>query len=86
MSIDYRKDLLGLGLQIKTREALEAADIRLRAREDRMIHLEAHQHQLIVEAQAAPEAAGTRELRVLATIGAYPARSSQPKAGPANRA
>jgi hypothetical protein len=49
-----------LGLQNKTREALEAVDIRLRALEDRMTHLEANQAQLIVEARAAASTAASR--------------------------
>lgn len=48
-----------LGLQNKTREALEAVDIRLRALEDRMTHLEANQAQLIVEARAAASTAAS---------------------------
>ena len=48
-----------LALQSKTREALEAVDSRLRALEDRMTYLEAHQNQLIGEARAAASAAST---------------------------
>ena len=48
-----------LTLQIKTREALEVVDIRLRDLEDRMTHLEANQGQLVVEARSAASAAAT---------------------------
>ena len=58
-----------LALQTKTTKALETVDIRLRALEDRMTHLEANQDQLIVKAQAAASAAST------AVAGAVPSRS-----------
>ena len=48
--------------------AFETVDIRLRALEDRMTHLEANQDQLIVKAQAAASAAST------AVAGAVPSR------------
>jgi hypothetical protein len=48
-----------LALQSKTREALEVVDNRLRALEDRMTYLEAHQDQLIGEARSAASAAST---------------------------
>ena len=57
-----------LALQTKTTKALETVDIRLRALEDRMTHLEANQDQLIVKAQAAASAAST------AVAGAVPSR------------
>ncbi|MEJ0046477.1 MAG: hypothetical protein WDN04_10435 [Rhodospirillales bacterium] len=48
-----------LALQGKTREGLEAIDVRLRALEDRMTHLEAGQTRLIAEAKAAAAIAAT---------------------------
>ena len=48
-----------LTFQIKTREALETVDIRLRGLEDRMTHLEAAQGHLVVEARSAASAAAT---------------------------
>jgi len=48
-----------LALQSKTREALEVIDRRLRALEDRLLHLEANQRQVVVEASAAASAAST---------------------------
>jgi hypothetical protein len=48
-----------LGLHGKSREALERMDARLRAVEDRMTQLEAHQAQLVAEAKAEASAAST---------------------------
>ena len=48
-----------LELQGKTRLALEAVEGRLRAMEDRMMHLEAGREQIITEARAAAGIAAT---------------------------
>jgi len=48
-----------LKFQGQTREVLEAVDRRLRALEDRMIHLEAGQTHLVTEARAASSAAAS---------------------------
>ncbi len=48
-----------LELQGKTRLALEAVNARLRAMEDRMMHLEAGREQIITEARAAAGIAAT---------------------------